>query len=101
MDSFESSAGSAGRLSRIERGLVSPTLRSVELVAEDLEVEAVDLLIDPTAFLRHALIEASRGASHTALAAAIEVLTRKRRFSRTYKRSRKSLRRARPIAKAG
>lgn len=85
LDSFQDSAGDAGRLSRIERGLVSPTLRSVELLARDLEVDPIDLLIDPE-ILRHRVIAASRDASHDRLMRALKILSSgKRRFSHAYK----------------
>jgi transcriptional regulator with XRE-family HTH domain len=101
LDSFAGSAGDAGRLSRIERGLVSPTLRSVELLAQDLDVDPVDLLIDPE-ILRHKLIAASRDASHDRLVRALKALApAKRRFSKTYKVGRtRTLRRPARVTKA-
>lgn len=101
LDSFAGSAGDPGRLSRIERGLVSPTLRTVELLAHDLDVDPVDLLIDPD-ILRHELIAASREASHTRLLRALKVLApAKRRFSKTYRVDpARSPRRSRRLTKA-
>lgn len=66
--------GSAGRLSRLERGAVSPTLRSVEEIARALDVDPIELLIDPRIELRHRLVAGAAGAKPRAMQAALAVL---------------------------
>ncbi len=57
---FESEMGSKGHLSNLERGLVIPGIRTLQLLAERLGVEVLDLLNFPGSGERHDLIERSR-----------------------------------------
>lgn len=65
---------SKGHVSKLERGLQEPGVGTLQRVAERLGVEAWDLLIDPQRTARERLIEASRGASASSVAAATRVL---------------------------
>lgn len=47
-------------LSGIEKGLVLPTLSTLTLLAERLEVDPMDLLTFPATSERHALVDATR-----------------------------------------
>ncbi len=47
---------SSGHLSLIERGMVLPTVGTLEAIAARLDVEVVDLLIAPEDSLRHRII---------------------------------------------
>lgn len=57
---YESGLASKGHLSGIEKGLVRPTLQTLGMIAERLEVELLDLFTFPDESPRHALIDASR-----------------------------------------
>lgn len=48
-----------GHLSRLERSLQYPTVRTLVTVAAALSVEIVDLVIDPVGSSRHAVISAT------------------------------------------
>jgi transcriptional regulator with XRE-family HTH domain len=70
----QGAGGSPGRLSKLERAIMSPTLRSVEELARVLEIDPIDLFIDPTVNARHRVVDASGRASKAALAAASVLL---------------------------
>ena len=75
--------GSPGRLSRLERGAVSPTLRTVEELARALEVDPIDLLIDPQIDPRHRLVAASTDAGPADMSAAVAILDPEQRHAPT------------------
>jgi transcriptional regulator with XRE-family HTH domain len=52
---------SKGHLSDIEKGLVLPTLPTLELIAARLGVELLDLVTFPEESERHRLVDVSRG----------------------------------------
>lgn len=70
----QGAGGSPGRLSKLERAIMSPTLRSVEELARVLEIDPIDLFIDPSSNPRHRVVDASARASKAALAAASVLL---------------------------
>lgn len=57
---YESEMDSKGHLSNIERGLVMPTVATLEKLAEGLETSVVDLVNAPGADPRAQLIELTR-----------------------------------------
>lgn len=69
----ESAGISRGSLSKIARGVMSPTLGMLYRLAVPLKVDVVDLVATGTA-PRHRLVQASRGKSDEAIEAAIAVL---------------------------
>ena len=58
---FETEAGSKGHLSSLERGLVMPTVKTLKVIADRLEVMVADLVTDPRDGDRAKLLELSRG----------------------------------------
>jgi transcriptional regulator with XRE-family HTH domain len=58
---YESDLGSKGHLSDIEKGLVIPTVKTLRVLAERLDVLVLDLVIDPEADPRQKLIDRTRG----------------------------------------
>lgn len=97
--------GGAARLSRIERGQISPTLRTVAAICDALGVSAVDLVNNPAESLRARLLEATRQADRATLlvlceAAGIEPTPADRRASGTRVARSKSAR-ARATPRAG
>jgi len=58
---YEAGLKSKGHLSGIERGLVVPTLPTLSLLAERLEVELIDVVTFPESSLRHELVDLTRG----------------------------------------
>ena len=60
---YESGLTSKGYLSDIESGKKAPSLRVLEMIADNLEVELVDLFTFPEHSLRHELIDAIRSSS--------------------------------------
>lgn len=75
--------GLGGSLSRLERGAVSPTLRTVEELARALEVDPIDLQIDPQIDARHRLVAASADARPAELSAAVSLLDSQQRHAPT------------------
>jgi transcriptional regulator with XRE-family HTH domain len=57
---FESELGSKGHLSDLERGLLRPTVHTLKLLADHLEVELYDLLVFPDDGVRAKLLERLR-----------------------------------------
>ncbi len=57
---FESEIGSKGHLSDLERGLLHPTVQTLERLAQRLDVQLLDLVIDPQRDPRHALVDVAR-----------------------------------------
>jgi transcriptional regulator with XRE-family HTH domain len=57
---YESGLASKGHLSGIERGLVRPTLATLALLAERLEVELLDLMTFPAETPRQLLVDRTR-----------------------------------------
>lgn len=57
---YEAGLKSKGHLSGIEKGLVMPTLPTLTLIAERLEVELLDLMTFPKESDRHRLIDLTR-----------------------------------------
>lgn len=57
---YESALGSKGHLSNIERGLVRPTVHTLQVLADHLGVLPLDLLTFPDEDLRQALIDQTR-----------------------------------------
>lgn len=58
---------SKGHLSKLERGLQSPTVETLALIAARLEVAAFDLLVDPGAHRRHRIVDRTRNLSDAGL----------------------------------
>jgi transcriptional regulator with XRE-family HTH domain len=58
---YEGDLGSKGHLSDIEKGLVIPTVKTLRVLAERLDVLVLDLVIDPEADPRQKLIDRTRG----------------------------------------
>lgn len=67
-------ACSNARLSLLERGRISPTLRTVEDLARALSTEPLDFFVEPTSCRRHQLIAASRNARPSGLTRALAAL---------------------------
>jgi transcriptional regulator with XRE-family HTH domain len=57
---FESELGSKGHLSNIERGLARPTIYTLKVLADRLEVRMLDLVTFPDEDERQRLIDATR-----------------------------------------
>ena len=57
---YEAGLKSKGHLSGIEKGLVMPTLPTLTLIAERLEVELLDLMTFPKESDRHRLVDLTR-----------------------------------------
>ena len=57
---FESDVGSKGHLSSLERGLVMPTVRTLQALAERLGVLALDLVNFPANGERQRLVDLTR-----------------------------------------
>lgn len=57
---FESEVGSKGHLSNLERGLVRPTVNTLQALADRLGVKLLDLVTFPEEDDRSALIDATR-----------------------------------------
>ena len=51
---------SKGHLSKLERGLQSPTVATLDVIAQVLEVEGFDLMVQPDADERQTLLDVSR-----------------------------------------
>ncbi|MDI1482050.1 helix-turn-helix transcriptional regulator [Polyangium sp. y55x31] len=69
------SLANKGHISSIEHGLANPTVETLQRIAEALEgldVELVDLVVDPEESPRHALIALSRTLSDEVLAEILE-----------------------------
>ena len=64
---YQSEVGSKGYISDIEAGLASPSLATLQKIADHLEVDLLDLLTFPESSTRHRVIDESRGMSETAL----------------------------------
>lgn len=64
---YQSDVGSKGYLSDIEAGLASPSLQTLQKIADHLEVELIDLLTDPESHPRHAIIDKLRTLSKAEL----------------------------------
>src|SRR5690606_525783 len=64
---YQSEVGSKGYLSDIEAGLASPSLQTLQEIANRLEVDVLDLLTFPGSHPRHALIDKLRGISKAEL----------------------------------
>jgi transcriptional regulator with XRE-family HTH domain len=58
---YEGELRSKGHLSSLERGLVMPTIATLKRIAERLGVHVADLVVDPNASEREALIDLTRG----------------------------------------
>jgi transcriptional regulator with XRE-family HTH domain len=83
---YESELGSKGHLSSLERGLVMPTVQTLEKLAVRLGVLVADLVSDPKGTERERLLELTRHLSPGAL----------RTLSRDLTVAVKSARQARP-----
>jgi transcriptional regulator with XRE-family HTH domain len=57
---YESGLASKGHLSGIENGLVRPTLQTLRMLADRLEVDMLDLFTFPDESPRHRLVDATR-----------------------------------------
>jgi len=57
---YEAGLKSKGHLSGIEKGLVVPTLATLVLIAERVNVELVDLVTFPSSSERHVLVDLTR-----------------------------------------
>ncbi|MDI3283772.1 helix-turn-helix transcriptional regulator [Polyangium sp. 15x6] len=57
---FESELGSKGHLSNLERGLARPTIHTLRVLAERLEVDVLDLLTFPEQGDRQKLVDLTR-----------------------------------------
>jgi len=68
---------SKGHLSSLERGLVMPTVATLDLLAARLEVLVADLVIDPERSPRERAIDLSRGLPPTAIKELVKTLARK------------------------
>lgn len=65
---YESDLGSKGHLSDLERGLVAPTVLTLERIARRLDVQTFDLLAFPEAGARARLVDWSRHATNEEIA---------------------------------
>ncbi len=57
---YESELGSKGHLSNIERGLARPTIYTLKVLADRLEVKLLDLVTIPEEDERQRLVDATR-----------------------------------------
>ncbi|MRG97207.1 helix-turn-helix domain-containing protein [Polyangium spumosum] len=57
---FESELGSKGHLSNVERGLARPTIHTLKVLADRLEVDVLDLLTFPERGDRQKLVDLTR-----------------------------------------
>ena len=57
---FESELGSKGHLSNLERGLARPTIHTLKVLADRLEVSVLDLLTFPEQGDRQKLVDLTR-----------------------------------------
>jgi len=64
---YGSEVGSKGYLSDIEAGLASPSLQTLQKIADRLAVDLLDLVTFPESHPRHALVDKLRGTSKTDL----------------------------------
>lgn len=64
---YESELGSKGHLSNIERGLARPTIYTLKVLADRLEVKLLDLVTFPDEDDRQRLIDATRRMSRGAI----------------------------------
>lgn len=60
---------SQGHISKLERGLQTPTVGTLDALAQAFGVEALDLLIDPEGSLRHTAVARTAQLDDTALRA--------------------------------
>lgn len=73
---YESDLGSKGHISSLERGLMIPTVETIRIISERLEVLPLDLLCFPEDGKREELIALSRALSERELAALVAKLRR-------------------------
>ena len=73
---------SKGTVSDLERGLARPSVVTLEVIADGLDVELLDLFTQPANSDRHQLVELTRGAAAGPLRAATAVLARAHRPKR-------------------
>ena len=64
---FESDLGSKGHLSDLERGLLRPTISTLQVLADRLEVLLLDLVTNPDADTRQQLVDLTRRLSPSGL----------------------------------
>jgi transcriptional regulator with XRE-family HTH domain len=64
---YESGLASKGHLSGIEKGVVRPTLHTLGMIAERLEVDMLDMFTFPEESPRHQLVDLTRGLGKGAL----------------------------------
>lgn len=57
---YESELGSKGHLSNLERGLARPTIHTLKVLADRLEVDVLDLVTFPEQGDRHKLVDRTR-----------------------------------------
>ena len=72
----ESSTGSKGHLSNIERGLVRPNIYTLKQVADGLGVKPLDLLTFPKKSVRERLIDLTRHVNGSRLSEMVRDLLR-------------------------
>ncbi len=73
---YESELGSKGHISSLERGLMVPTVETIRIISERLEVLPLDLLCFPEEGKREELIDLSRRLSERELDALLAKLRR-------------------------
>ena len=57
---YESELGSKGHLSDIERGLVRPTIHTLKVIADHLQIDVIDVINIPSKGERHELVDLTR-----------------------------------------
>jgi transcriptional regulator with XRE-family HTH domain len=73
---YEIELGSKGYLSDIEHGLAMPSLATLKVVADRLEIDLLDLLTFPRRNARHRLVDCTRRASKEEILRVAEDLSR-------------------------
>jgi transcriptional regulator with XRE-family HTH domain len=76
---YTSELGSKGHLSNLERGLVMPTVATLKVIADRLDLLVADLVTDPRDGDRAKLIELTRGLPRGALRKLVKELTAAKR----------------------
>jgi transcriptional regulator with XRE-family HTH domain len=72
---YTSELGSKGHLSNLEKGLVMPTVATLKVIADRLDVLVADLVTDPRDGDRAKLIELTRGLPRGVLHKLVKELT--------------------------
>lgn len=71
---YESDLGSKGHISSLERGLMVPTVETIRVISERLEVLPLDLLCFPDRSAREELVDLTRGMNEAQLVELVRTL---------------------------